>query len=101
MSIVIESANDKKEFNKTLINIGSNPKCDYVINPGFEFLITIQYDKNNEICTVINNVKSPNVLFKGEILQKAVITNIAKLEFKNSDEHLTIQVGEDISIDSD
>ena len=101
MSIVIESANDKKEFNKNLINIGSNPKCDYVINPGFEFLITIQYDKTNEICTVINNVKSPNIIFKGEILQKAVITNMAKLELKDSDEFITIQVGEDISIDSD
>ena len=101
MSIVIESANDKKEFNKTLINIGSNPKCDYVITPGFEFLITVQYDKKSEICTVINNVKSPNILFKGEVLQKAVVTSSARLELKDSDQFIQIQVGEDISIDSD
>ena len=101
MSIVIESSNNKKEFNKTIINIGTNPKCDFVINPGFDFLVTIQYDKNNEICTVINNVKSPNLLLNGEVLQKKTITNVAKIELKGSTEYIIIQVGADISIDSD
>lgn len=101
MSLVISSANDKKEFNKPLINIGTNPKCDYVINPGFDFLLTVQYNKADEICTVINNVKSPNVTYKGEILQKVAISNSCKLELKNSDEYILIQVGENISADSD
>ena len=47
MTIIISSKNYEKSFtDKEIINIGSNPDCDYVINSGFDFILTLQYDKN-------------------------------------------------------
>ena len=42
MTIIISSKNYEKSFtDKEIRNIGSNPDCDYVINSGFDFILTL------------------------------------------------------------
>lgn len=56
MSIVILSSSQEKSFDdKDLINIGSNPNCDFVVNVGYDVLLTVQIDKITGKCFVINN----------------------------------------------
>lgn len=71
MSIVILSSSQEKSFDdKELINIGSNPNCDFVVNVGYDVLLTVQIDKITGKCFVINNFHNEKILFKGNPLQK-------------------------------
>lgn len=94
MTIIISSKNYEKSFtDKEIINIGSNPDCDYVINSGFDFILTLQYDKNLKKCTILNNFNNNKILFKGQpIGQKIEIDKICKLMFADSDDFLSIKI---------
>ena len=96
MSIVITSTEDKQEFkNKTIINIGTNSKCDFVVNLPYDLLFSVQYQKDKNCFQVTNNFKNQNILFKGDILQKAVFNDgICRITFKNSDEFVEIKAEE-------
>lgn len=96
MAIVISSKNNDKTFNKELINIGSNPNCDYQINTGSDFVLTVQYDSKSNKCTVLNTFNNQNILFKGApIGQKLEVEKLAKLMFADSDEFISIKITED------
>lgn len=96
MAITISSKNNEKTFNQEIINIGSNSNCDYTLDIGSDFVLTVQYDSKSNKCTVLNTFNNQNILFKGQSIgQKLEITKIAKLMFSNSDEFLSIKITED------
>lgn len=96
MAITISSKNNEKTFNQEIINIGSNPNCDYTLNTGSDFVLTLQYDSKSKKCTVLNTFNNQNILFKGQpIGQKIEVEKIAKLMFLNSDEYISIKITED------
>lgn len=96
MSVTITSKNNEKTFReKDFIIIGSNSDCDFRIDAGFEFILTVQYNKTDKKCTVINNFENPNILFKGEPFKgKLVLTKFCKLKLANSDEFIGIKITE-------
>ncbi len=98
--ITVKSSLGEKQFkNKNLINIGTNPKCDYVIELPYELIITVQINKETGACYIFNNFKNQNVFFKGEVLQKIQVDRVCKLTFANSQESLEIYVENNSPID--
>jgi len=98
--ITIKSLSGNKQFkNKNLINIGTNPKCDYVLQLGYELIITVQINKETGDCYVSNNFKNPNVLFKGEVLTRIQVDKACKLTLAGSTEFIEIHVDSSSPID--
>lgn len=93
MSIVIISSSQEKSFeDKDLINIGSNQNCDFVVNVGYDVLLTVQFDKITGKCFVINNFHNEKILFKGKPLQKIEVTNVCKIVFADTTEYVGIKL---------
>ena len=89
MAVVISSSAQEKVFeDKSLINIGNNPKCDFQINVGYDVLLTVQFDKVTGKCFVANNFKNDKILFKGNPLGKIEVTNISKIVFAGTNEEV-------------
>ena len=98
MGIIVKSSKTEQDYkNKTLITVGTNPKCDFVLNLDYDVLLTIQY--NDGICQIINNFKSPNILFKGEMLTKTFVDKVCVLTLQNSSEYLEISIKKDLPDD--
>ena len=99
-TITIKTSTGEKQFkNKNLINIGSNPKCDYFIQPGFDIILTVQVNKETGVCYVFNNFKNPKLLFRGQVLGRIQVDKVCKLTLENSDEFIEIHVDNSGSID--
>lgn len=94
MGFTVISKNKEQTFNdKTVIYIGSMPKCDYVINTDFKFVIGVQYDPKNNKCRIVNKYKYPQLTFKGEPLpEKMIVEKVCKIIIKDTDEFITIKV---------
>ncbi len=98
MSIIVKSRNDEKTFSsKALINVGTNPKCDVFLELDYDILLTVQYNPETSTCNVINNFKSPNILYKGEILTKISVENACKITFRDSEEYLEVLLSQNNS----
>ena len=77
MAVIISSKNKEKTFtDKEIINIGSNSSCDFVIDIGTDFMLTIQLNQYQNKCMIVNNFQNENILFKGQPIG-------AMLEFEN------------------
>ena len=95
MAVTIASKNKEQIFDKEIINIGTNPECDFVLKADFDFMLTLQYDRNNNKCCVLNNFKNEKILFKGQpIGQKLDIDKICKLLLCESDDFISIKITE-------
>lgn len=96
MIITLSSKNNEKIFNgKEIINIGSNQDCDYVLDIGSDFILTLQCDEQNKKCILLNNFNSQKILFKGQPLaQKIEIDKICKLMSADNDEFISIKISE-------
>ena len=94
MSFTIISSGKEKTFNdKELVVISSKEGFDYYLNVGFEFMLTVQYNKEKNICTLLNQFDSPKFLFKGQpIGTKIEIDKICKIMIADSNEFITIKV---------
>lgn len=93
MTIVISSSQNEKIFNdKDMINIGTNPNCDFHLNLDFDLLITVQYVKSENKCIVMNTFHSEKILFKGETFGKIEVGTICKLMTADSEEFISIRV---------
>jgi len=94
MAVIISSINQEKVFSgKELINIGSNPSCDFVLNVGFDLLLTIQYNSFENKCSIVNTFSSEKILFKGQPLgQKIDVDNVCKLMIAGSDEFISVKI---------
>lgn len=90
MAVIISTSQGEKTFNKDVINIGTNPNCDVILDLNYDIILTLQYA--NGKCTVTNNFQSDKVLFKGQPIKRVEITNICKLMFADSEEFVSIKV---------
>src|SRR5574344_273559 len=91
MNINISGKNFNKNFDKTDINIGSQRSCDLVSDFGFNFLLTVHYDKNSGNIFLLNPFNNNNFLINGEILaQSYSVTSSCVINIKNSDEFIRI-----------
>lgn len=97
MTVIISSLNNEKIFKeKDFIIIGSNSDCDYQVNAGFEFILTVQYDKKTNKCTVINNFENPKILFRGEPFKgKIIVEKFCKLKLDTSQEFIGIKIADE------
>ena len=100
MSVTITSKTQEKTFReKDFIIIGSNSDCDFQINTEFDFILTVQYDNQQEKCTVTNNFENSNILFKGEPFKgRLVLTKFCKLQISGSDEFISIKITSDETV---
>ena len=96
MTVIISSLDKEKAFReKDFIIIGSNSDCDYQINAGLEFILTVQYDENSKKCTIINNFENPEILFRGEPFKgKITVEKFCKLKFAKSEEFIGVKIAE-------
>lgn len=94
MTITISSKDNEKQFNgKEIVNIGSNTDCDYTLNVGYDFVLTLQFDTKTGTAVLLNTFNNSNILFKGQQLPaKLEIEKMCKLMFNNSDEFVTIKL---------
>ncbi|MCD8378031.1 MAG: hypothetical protein LUB59_04495 [Candidatus Gastranaerophilales bacterium] len=94
MVVTISSKNNEKTFiDKEIINIGSNAGCDFVLNAGFDFILTLQYSSNTNRCTLLNNFNNTKILFKGQpIGQKLEFDKVCKLMIADSDEFISFKI---------
>ncbi len=93
MTIVISSSKNEKIFiDKDMINIGTNPNCDFQLDLDFDLLITVQYIKADNKCIVMNTFHSDKIFFKGEPFGKIEVGNICKLMTADSSEFISIRV---------
>ena len=94
MTITISSKDNEKQFNgKEIVNIGSNTDCDYTLNVGYDFVLSLQFDTKSGTAVLLNTFNNSNILFKGQQLPaKLEIEKMCKLMFNNSDEFVTIKL---------
>ena len=94
MVIIISSKNNEKTFEqKDVINIGSNPNCDYVMDIGEDFMLTIQTQSSENKFCIVNNFNNNKILFKGQpICSKLEVSDIVKLMVAGSDEYISIKL---------
>lgn len=94
MAFSITTKNGEKVFtDKEVVNISSKEGCDYLLNLGFGFLLTVQYDKSLNRCTILNPFNSQKFLFKGAPMgAKVDVTNLCKIMVADSDEFITVKV---------
>lgn len=94
MIITLTSKSNEKTFtNKEFINIGSNPGCDFTIDIGTEFSLTLECDNQNNKLVLLNPFNNQNILFKGTPLsQRIEIDKVCKLMSGINDEFISIKI---------
>ena len=94
MIITLTSKNNEKTFtDKDLINIGSNPSCDFVLDMGGDLMLTLQCDNQNKKCTILNPFNNQNVLFKGKPLPQTIeFDKASKLMSWVNDEFISVKI---------
>ena len=94
MAVIISSKNNEKTFaEKEIINIGTNPECDFVLNLDSDFMLTLQYTLGSSKFVVVNNFMSDKILFKGQpIGAKLEFDSVCKLMIANSDDFISIKI---------
>ncbi len=93
MSIIIKSQDYRKKFvHKSLINIGTNPKCDFVIELGYDVLLTVRYVEQDNQGIIANNFKNQKILFNGSPLERETFDKSCKITFAQSDKFIEIEI---------
>jgi len=93
MAIVVSTSTQEKVFDeKDMINVGTNPSCDFILNLDFDLLLTIQYDRLENKCIIMNTFHSDKVLFKGKPIKKVEVGSICKLMIAGTDEFVGVKV---------
>lgn len=90
MAISVTSSNGEKFFNKDVINIGTNPNCDVILQLGYDIMLTLQMSGGK--CIITNNFQSEKVLFKGQPIKRVEVTSVCKLMFADSNEFVSIKI---------
>ncbi len=94
MSFTIITKQGERTFtDKQLINISSKPGYDVIVNTGFPFMLTVQYDEKTNRCLLINQFNTKKFLFKGQPIPASLeVDKICKIMAEGSDEFITIRV---------
>ncbi len=97
MTFTITTKNDEKTFaDKELVNISSRDGYDYKIDLGFDFMLAVEYNRDSNRYTLLNQFNCTEFLFKGQPLpQRLEIERMCKIMVKNSDEFISIKVNSD------
>ena len=100
MAIVISTSKQEKVFtDKDVINVGTNPNCDFVLELDFDLLLTIQNSRAENKCIVMNTFHNDRILFKGQSMQKVEVGNVCKFMIANSDEFISVKIlQEDVAV---
>ena len=78
---------------KELITIGSKDGFDVKLDVDFDCMLTLQYDKTNNKCILLNQFNNKNFLFKGSALPSNIeIDKVLKVMIADSDEFITIKI---------
>ncbi len=90
---IITKQGEKTFADKELVNISSKADADLVIDLGFPFLLTVQFDVRTNKCILLNQFNNPKFLFKGKTLPaKLDIERVCKIMVDGTDEFITIKV---------
>ena len=92
MAIVISTSQGEKVLNKDVINVGTNPNCDIILNTGYDVLLTLEYKFSENKCVIINTFKIDKVLFKGKPIKRVEVSSVCKLMFADTDEFLSVKI---------
>ncbi len=93
MAIIISTSKQEKVFtDKDMINVGTNPNCDFRLDFDFDLLLTIQNDRVNNRCTIINTFHNDRVLFRGQPVQKVEVGSVCKLMIADSDDFISVKI---------
>ena len=94
MTFTIITKNGEQTFaSKELVTISSKEGCDCHINFGFDFMLTVEFNKNTGKYSILNQFNCPYFLFKGQALpQRIEIDKMCKLMVRDSDEFISIKV---------
>ncbi len=93
MTIIVSSLKQEKVFDeKDVINIGTNPNCDFKLDLDFDVLITLQYQESENKYVLMNTFHNSRVLFKGKSFGKIEIGNICKIMFADSEDFINIKI---------
>ena len=94
MSYSITTKNGEINFkDKELVTIGSKAGFDVQLDVDFDCMLTLQYDKVNNKCIILNQLNNKNFLFKGAALPTSLeVDKVSKIMVQNSDEFVTIKV---------
>ncbi len=99
MAVVISTSTQEKTFEDLdVINVGTNPNCDFVIKSDVDVLLTIQYSLQK--CVVMNTFHNDKILFAGEPLGKIDVGSICKINIADTEEFVSIQVVKPFEDDS-
>ena len=90
MAIAVTTSNGEKFFNKDVVNVGTNPNCDVILNLGYDIMLTLQMMGGK--CTITNNFQSDKVLFKGQPIKRVEVASVCKLMFADSDEFVSVKI---------
>ena len=96
MTFTIITKNGERTFaDKELVNISSKEGSDYTVNWGFDFMLTVQYDKQTNTCSVLNPFNCEKFLFKGQpIPAKLDVSKMCKLMIDGTDDFITIKLAD-------
>ncbi len=90
---IITKYGEKVFQDKEVVNISSKAGTDLTLNLGFDFLLTVQYDKATNKCSILNPFNNPHFLFKGAPMgAKIDVVNVCKIMVANSDEFIGVRV---------
>ena len=93
MAIIVSTSKQEKVFSgKDVINVGTNPNCDFILELGFDVLLTLQYNNADNKCVIMNTFQSDKVLFKGQPVKRVEVGNVCKLMFAGTDEFVSIKI---------
>lgn len=93
MTIVVSSSKQEKVFDdKDLINIGTNPNCDFKLDLDFEVTMMLELDQHEGKYILKNVFENNKVLFKGQPFRRIEIGNICKIMFADSPEFLNVRI---------
>lgn len=98
MGFSIISKNKELTFNdKKVVYISSKDNCDFHLETGFDYVLGLAYDEKTNKCKLVNKYNNPKFLFKGEPLPEVLIVDkVCKIMIADSDEFITIKVGESV-----
>ena len=66
--------------------------ADVILSPGFDFLLTIQYDPKTNRCAILNQFNNPKFLFKGKpVPARMEIDRVCKIMVDGSDEFISVK----------
>mgnify|MGYP003290531397 CR=1 FL=1 len=100
MAFSISTKNSEKTFtDKEIVNICSKDGFDIKLDTPFDCMLSIQYDKTANRCTVLNQFNNNKFLFKGKVLPaKMDVDKVCKIMLDGTDEFVMIKIIGDSNI---